>query len=56
MDMIYDDVKVKSLREQIGMVLQDTILFSDTVKSNILMGNPDGTDPEVMLLESGECT
>ncbi|WP_153733540.1 ABC transporter ATP-binding protein [Sporosarcina obsidiansis] len=42
------DVKVKSLRDQIGMVLQDSILFSDSVKSNILMGKPDATDEEVV--------
>ena len=34
------DVKVKSLRDQIGIVMQDSILFSDSVKSNILMGKP----------------
>ncbi|WP_172373447.1 ABC transporter ATP-binding protein [Sporosarcina jiandibaonis] len=42
------DVKVKSLRDQIGIVLQDSILFSDSVKSNILMGKPDATDEEVI--------
>lgn len=42
------DVQVKTLREQIGMVLQDSILFSDSVKSNILMGKPDATDEEVI--------
>ncbi|MBE1555857.1 ABC transporter ATP-binding protein [Sporosarcina limicola] len=42
------DVKVKSLRNQIGIVLQDSILFSDSVKSNILMGKPDATDEEVI--------
>ena len=35
------DVNMKSLREQIGIVLQDSILFSDSVKSNILMGKSD---------------
>lgn len=42
------DVQVKSLRDQIGMVLQDSILFSDSVKSNILIGKPDATDEEVI--------
>ena len=41
------DVTIESLRKQIGLVLQDNILFSDSVKSNILMGNPDATDEEV---------
>lgn len=42
------DVTVNSLREQIGIVLQDSILFSDSVKSNILMGKPDAKDDEVI--------
>ncbi len=42
------DIKVKSLRDQIGIVMQDSILFSDSVKSNILMGKPEATDEEVI--------
>ena len=42
------DVKVKSLRNQIGMVLQDNILFTGTIKDNILYGRPDATDEEIM--------
>ncbi|WP_252504141.1 ABC transporter ATP-binding protein [Sporosarcina sp. Marseille-Q4943] len=42
------DIQLKSLRDQIGLVLQDSILFSDSVKSNILMGKPDATDEEVI--------
>lgn len=41
------DVQIKTLREQIGIVMQDSILFSDSVKSNILMGKPDATDDEI---------
>ncbi len=41
------DVTIKSLRQQIGIVLQDNILFSESVKENILMGNPDASDAEV---------
>ncbi|MFD1708282.1 ABC transporter ATP-binding protein [Siminovitchia sediminis] len=40
--------KVRSLRDKIGMVLQDNILFSDSVKMNILLGKPDSTDEEVI--------
>ena len=36
-----------SLRQQIGLVLQDTFLFSDTVRNNIRFGRPDATDDEV---------
>ena len=42
------EFKVRSLRDKIGMVLQDNILFSESVKANILMGNPDASDEEVM--------
>ena len=38
----------KSLRDQIGIVLQDTFLFSDTVMNNIRYGRPDATDDEVI--------
>ncbi|RNF38173.1 ABC transporter ATP-binding protein [Planococcus salinus] len=42
------DVSVHTLRDQIGIVLQDSILFSESVKSNILMGKPGASDEEVM--------
>lgn len=42
------DLKVRSLRDKIGMVLQDTILFSDTVKANIMMGDPEATEEAVI--------
>ncbi|WP_277678159.1 ABC transporter ATP-binding protein [Gracilibacillus dipsosauri] len=42
------DVKVRSLRDKIGMVLQDNILFSESIAANIRMGNPDATDEEVI--------
>ncbi len=41
-------LKVHSLRDKIGMVLQDNILFSESVKMNILMGNPEAGDEEVI--------
>jgi len=42
------DVSLHSLRSQIGIVLQDNILFSDSVKENILMGKPEASDEEVI--------
>ncbi|MFC0273815.1 ABC transporter ATP-binding protein [Metabacillus herbersteinensis] len=42
------DYQAQSLRSQIGMVLQDTFLFSDSVRENILVGNPDATQEEVV--------
>lgn len=47
-DIDVKDVTLASLRAQIGIVLQDNILFSDSVKQNILMGNPQATDEEVI--------
>lgn len=38
----------KSLRENYGMVLQETWLKSGTVRDNIVMGKPDATDEEVI--------
>ncbi|HEX6922226.1 MAG TPA: ABC transporter ATP-binding protein [Bacillales bacterium] len=40
--------KARSLRDKIGIVLQDNVLFSESVKDNILMGNPDASDEEVV--------
>lgn len=42
------DVEQRSLRDNIGMVLQDNILFSESIATNIRMGNPDATDAEVV--------
>ena len=42
------DVTAESLRSQIGIVLQDTFLFSTTVMENIRFGRPDATDEEVI--------
>jgi len=41
------DVTAASLRAQIGIVLQDTFLFSDTVLNNIRFGRPEASDEEV---------
>lgn len=42
------DVKLRSLRNHIGMVQQDNILFSESARANILMGKPDATHEEVV--------
>ncbi|HCT0720651.1 TPA: ABC transporter ATP-binding protein [Staphylococcus pseudintermedius] len=42
------DFDTASLRRQIGMVQQDNILFSDTVKENVLLGRPDASFEEVV--------
>jgi ATP-binding cassette, subfamily B, multidrug efflux pump len=41
------DVTLSSLRAQIGIVLQETLLFSGTVRDNIAYGRPDATREEV---------
>lgn len=42
------DVTIESLRKQIGLVLQDTLLFSDSIKMNIAMGNPKASNEEII--------
>lgn len=42
------DMKLDSLRSQVGIVLQDSFLFSDTVMNNIRFGRPEASDEEVM--------
>lgn len=39
--------KVQTLRDKIGVVFQDNILFSESVKNNILLGNPNASEEEV---------
>jgi len=41
------DVTLASLRGQIGVVMQDSVLFSGTVRENIAYGRPTATDDEV---------
>ncbi|NLM35305.1 MAG: ABC transporter ATP-binding protein [Clostridiales bacterium] len=42
------DVELESLRSQMGIMLQDTFLFSTTIKENIRYGKLDATDEEVI--------
>ena len=41
------EITKKSLRQQIAIVLQDTLLFSTTVRENIAYGRPDATEKEI---------
>lgn len=43
-----NDIDVQSLRNLIGIVSQDVILFNDTIKENIIFGKPNATDDEVI--------
>ena len=42
------EIKKKSLRAQIGIVLQDTLLFSTTIRENIAYGRPEAIDDEII--------
>lgn len=42
------DLKLDSLRKQIGIVLQETTLFSGTVRDNIAFGRPDASNDDVI--------
>ncbi|HEV8369449.1 MAG TPA: ABC transporter transmembrane domain-containing protein [Pyrinomonadaceae bacterium] len=41
------DASISSLRKQIALVTQETVLFNDTVRHNIAYGKPDATDTEI---------
>ena len=42
------EIQLKSLRRHIGMVLQDPILFSGTIRENIMYGKPTAKDAEII--------
>jgi ABC-type multidrug transport system fused ATPase/permease subunit len=42
------DYKLQPMRDQIGFVLQDTVLFRGTVRSNIAYGRPDASEREIV--------
>ena len=42
------DMTLESLRHLMGLVTQDSILFNDTIKNNILLGKQDATDEEII--------
>lgn len=51
-EIYFDDLKIKDinfyyLRKRIGIVLQNTILFSGTIRENLLFGKEDATDNEI---------
>ena len=42
------DYKIKDLRQRVAVVLQETILFSGTIRENIQWGKPDATEEEII--------
>lgn len=47
-------IRVKDIRNNMGIVMQNPVLFSGTIKENLLMGYPDATDEE--LIEAAKLT
>ena len=41
-------MNLKSLRKLIGLVTQDSILFNDSIKNNLLIGKENATDQEII--------
>jgi ATP-binding cassette, subfamily B, bacterial len=41
------DIKLSTLSEHIGMVTQETFLFNDTIRTNLIYAKPDATDAEI---------
>jgi len=51
------DLKILSLRSHIGVAFEDPILFSASVRENLVMGRPDATDEEIAsALETAQAT
>src|SRR5436190_1421766 len=51
-----DDIDLDALRERIGLVTQDTQLFSGTIRENLLFVNPSASDQECMaVLKKAAC-
>lgn len=51
--VLFDDIDIReielsSLRSHVGIVLQDSVLFSGTIRENIAFGNPDVTESEII--------
>ncbi|MGN1125118.1 MAG: ABC transporter ATP-binding protein [Candidatus Gastranaerophilaceae bacterium] len=47
-DIDVRDINLKDLRNNVAMVFQDNFLFSGTIRENILLGNPNATEEELM--------
>ena len=42
-----EDIPLRELRQRVGIVSQETVLFNDTIRGNIAFGSPDATDEEI---------
>ena len=41
-------IRIRDLRSLIGYISQDTVLFNDSIRNNLLLGKPDATDEEIV--------
>ena len=48
-DIDIDEYDVHALRQQCGYVMQEPVLFNQSIKKNILFGKPDATDEEIYI-------
>ncbi|HCT7462790.1 TPA: ABC transporter ATP-binding protein [Staphylococcus aureus] len=53
--IVIKDLKLSSLMSQISAVFQKVYLFNDTIENNILFGNPDATEEEVIRAAKQAC-
>ena len=42
------ELELRNLRKQVGIVLQDVFIFSDTIRNNIAYGNPEATEEKII--------
>ncbi|EGT3616457.1 ABC transporter ATP-binding protein [Clostridium perfringens] len=54
-DVDISTVTLKSLRENIGIVQQEVFLFTGTIRENIMYGNPNATEEEVIEAAKNAC-
>lgn len=56
-DIVSKDIDLEELRSQIGLVTQDTQLFSGTIRENLLFVNPNATEDHMLdVLKKAACT
>ena len=42
------EIELRNLRKQVGIVLQDVFIFSDTIRTNVAYGKPEATEEEIV--------
>ena len=49
------EIKLKSLRDKIAIVFQDNFLFDGTIRENIMLGNENATEEELLKAVENAC-